>query len=318
MYHRIAELESDVWDLAVSPCHFREQLHVLKQHTNVIPLPQLVDHLTKNTLPQNCVCITFDDGYVDNYAAAKPLLEEYGLPATFFITSGNIGKTQEFWWDELEHLLLFSEQLPAAFSMNISGTSIQFDLGPEATLSDSLLQRHRSWRVQNSEAPSVRAQWYLRIWEALKPLPYSEQACYLAQLKDWANWSSKARENYRSMSCEELRNLSDHPLFTIGAHTVTHPALGYHAPEYQLQEIQENVQFLRAVTGKEVSLLAYPYGSHNGHSMHLAYTEGLKAAVTTEEKNVGWGSQPYALGRFQVQDLPTVEFLPLLQHWMKS
>ena len=48
--------------------------------------------------------ITFDDGYRDNYIFAKPILEKYGLKATFFVISGLIGKAKIPWYD---HLLLF-------------------------------------------------------------------------------------------------------------------------------------------------------------------------------------------------------------------
>ena len=46
--------------------------------------------------------ITFDDGYRDNLLVAKPLLEQHGLPATVFVTTGYVGPGRDFWWDELE------------------------------------------------------------------------------------------------------------------------------------------------------------------------------------------------------------------------
>ena len=43
-------------------------------------------------------CITFDDGYANNLRML-PLLEEYGIPATFYITTGNVEQQECFWWD---------------------------------------------------------------------------------------------------------------------------------------------------------------------------------------------------------------------------
>lgn len=103
MYHRIATAAHDHWQLCVSPRHFEEQLQVLKRY-KVIGLHELV-----SSVPRNGVAISFDDGYIDNYTTAKPLLEKYSLPATFFITNNNIGKQAEFWWDELENI--FSNDL---------------------------------------------------------------------------------------------------------------------------------------------------------------------------------------------------------------
>ena len=47
---------------------------------------------------EKCACITFDDGYYNNLRAL-PLLEQYDVPATFYITTGNVEKQQCFWWD---------------------------------------------------------------------------------------------------------------------------------------------------------------------------------------------------------------------------
>jgi peptidoglycan/xylan/chitin deacetylase (PgdA/CDA1 family) len=42
--------------------------------------------------------ITFDDGYYNN-TLALPILEEYGVPAVFFICSDNVQRNRCFWWD---------------------------------------------------------------------------------------------------------------------------------------------------------------------------------------------------------------------------
>lgn len=44
------------------------------------------------------VMITFDDGYFNN-TRAVPVLEEYGVPATFFISTGHVQQGKSFWWD---------------------------------------------------------------------------------------------------------------------------------------------------------------------------------------------------------------------------
>jgi peptidoglycan/xylan/chitin deacetylase (PgdA/CDA1 family) len=44
--------------------------------------------------------ITFDDGYANN-ALALPILEEYGVPATIFVSTDHVRKNKCFWWDVL-------------------------------------------------------------------------------------------------------------------------------------------------------------------------------------------------------------------------
>lgn len=105
MYHRIASAVHDQWELSVSPKNFEEHLQVLQQY-KVIALPELVNQWGNQKLANKSIAISFDDGYIDNYTTAKPLLEKYKLPATFFITNGNVDKQAEFWWDELENIFM--------------------------------------------------------------------------------------------------------------------------------------------------------------------------------------------------------------------
>lgn len=50
----------------------------------------LLDSETK--LPENPLLISFDDGYLDNYLNAYPLLKKYGMTAAFFIITGMVGE----------------------------------------------------------------------------------------------------------------------------------------------------------------------------------------------------------------------------------
>src|SRR4051812_47294780 len=113
LYHRIAELHSDPWGLAVTPRRFTEHVEALQQHARAMRLQQLPQGLLKGDLPDRSVVVTFDDGYADNLHNAKPVLERYDVPATVFVTTGYIGQEKhEFWWDELDRLFLQPGVLP--------------------------------------------------------------------------------------------------------------------------------------------------------------------------------------------------------------
>src|SRR5262245_38128283 len=106
MYHRIADVPLAPWSMCVAPEHFAAHLLMLRQYAIPMSLNQLAHAYHAGNLPQRAVAITFDDGYADNLHHAKPLLERYGIPATVFVTTGYVGSTREFWWDELERVLL--------------------------------------------------------------------------------------------------------------------------------------------------------------------------------------------------------------------
>src|SRR5262249_25579486 len=132
LYHRVAEVQSDPWLLSVTPGHFAEQLTVLRKLGRPTRLRHLAQSLREGTRLYRPLVITFDDGYADNLYKAKPLLERYEIPATVFLTAGYLGQDREFWWDELERLLLQAETLPRALSLNINGRTYHWDLGDAA------------------------------------------------------------------------------------------------------------------------------------------------------------------------------------------
>ena len=102
LYHSISRGRPDPWDLCVAPELFAQQVQLLRDRYGVVSLGELRSALARNELRTRTVALTFDDGYRDNLVVAKPLLEEHGLPATVFVTTGYVGSSRDFWWDELE------------------------------------------------------------------------------------------------------------------------------------------------------------------------------------------------------------------------
>lgn len=79
---------------------FRAYLAYFKQNFSVVSLRSMVDKLERHEDLPNELAITFDDGYRDNHDIAAPILEEFGLTATFFITTDAIGSKDIPWWDK--------------------------------------------------------------------------------------------------------------------------------------------------------------------------------------------------------------------------
>jgi len=63
-----------------------------------VSLAELAESTSGRRLKRKHVLITFDDGYFNN-AWALPVLEEFGVPATFFISTGHVRRSKAFWWD---------------------------------------------------------------------------------------------------------------------------------------------------------------------------------------------------------------------------
>jgi peptidoglycan/xylan/chitin deacetylase (PgdA/CDA1 family) len=74
---------------------FSRQMYYLKNRFRFVLLKDLREELLKNNTRENMICCTFDDGRLNNYTNALPVLEELKLKATFFIISGLVGKAME-------------------------------------------------------------------------------------------------------------------------------------------------------------------------------------------------------------------------------
>lgn len=95
LYHRVNDVSRD--KLTTSSRRFAEHLSILRRHYPVVPLVEGVAAVTgRRYLGPNIVAITFDDGYADNHEVAAPILQRFGLPATFFVTVGLIGTDEPF------------------------------------------------------------------------------------------------------------------------------------------------------------------------------------------------------------------------------
>ena len=286
MYHRVFETPSDPWQLCVSPKYFAHQLKLLRRSYPVLSLQQLLSALKVAQLPKRAVVLTFDDGYADNLWNAKPLLEKYELPATVFVASGSLDSPSEFWWDDLERILLQPRKLPKRLQLHIQGRSYE-------------------WTIINSDEREIA---YMKIHQILQPLRASERDPVINHLIDWAEVDPKGRPKYRPLTTDELIELAQSEFIDIGAHTVTHPLLSTLSPEDQFAEIVNSRKQLENILGRRVNAFSYPYGDFSAETAGIIAAADFVAALTIDNHAVGMGANTYQLGRFGVGDWDGVSF----------
>lgn len=106
MYHSIHPVPVAGRMLTVSPAAFDRQMRFLKtRHYNVVSLERIAELIkNKQNIPPRTVAITFDDGYKDNFLYAFPILRKYGLLATMFIITNEVGRQQNdrLTWEEIK------------------------------------------------------------------------------------------------------------------------------------------------------------------------------------------------------------------------
>jgi peptidoglycan/xylan/chitin deacetylase (PgdA/CDA1 family) len=110
MYHYISAAPSANdrirYGLSVSPEMFEAQLQLLRDNGfSTITLRDLYNYLAVGTpLPDKPIILTFDDGYLDHYTNAFPILQKYGMIGTFFVLTGpaDEGNPAYLSWDMIQ------------------------------------------------------------------------------------------------------------------------------------------------------------------------------------------------------------------------
>ena len=289
LYHRVTTLTCDPELLAVTPGNFRAQLLHLKEHCNLV---RFEEDWTGS--PRPAVAVTFDDGYADNALEALPILEELGVPATFFISTATIGSRQEFWWDELERLLLGAGPYSESF-----------------TLCQGILRR--SW-------PTGRAAERQRLYHDTVALltggDLELRAGVLAQLRDWREMGEGCDDGHRPLSIDELRRLGASSLVTIGAHTMHHVQLSALPPAQQREEMASSKRELENWLEREITTFSYPYGRrchYTGASVALCRELGFRKAASNFPGQAHRWSDPLQIPRHLVRNWPVEEFAARLE-----
>ncbi|MGI8437854.1 MAG: polysaccharide deacetylase family protein [Chthoniobacterales bacterium] len=308
-YHRVFEPETDPHLLCVSRAHFREHLEVIKRLAQPASLDQLVEAITRKNFPRRGVVITFDDGYVDNFEHALPLLRDANLPATIYIATGYVGTEREFWWDDLARLVLGPVTLPEALRIEIDGGTRTWQLRPSSVPDPA-------WHVLAPGARTPRQNLFCELDAALRPLAEPTKQSVLAQLRKLTGIPAKARPRYRCMSAPELKTLAAEPLITLGAHTVSHCQLTARTPDEQGREIDGSKRQLEEFTGAGVAHFSYPYGSFNEETVALA--RGFHSAVSLIAEPVDRSAPLHRLPRFLVRDWDGPQFERQLTAWFRG
>lgn len=297
VYHRIGNDPIDSQLLAVSPENFERQIIHLKNEYNIVPLDKMVDDISKNLLEPKTIAITFDDGYLDNLTNALPIIEKYQIPVTIFIATNHIGSDKEFWWDELENLLLTGKKLPDFLSIS------------DDTFGD------KSWGL-NTSRDRFRA--WLDLGLILRKQHNDEINSFLDALyESWANIPRVQRPTHRRMNLEQLKLIASSPYINIGSHSITHSMMSQLSDEDQAKEVLYSSYELEKILGKKPTLFAYPYGNTNDFnkaSEIIVEQAGYKAGISNIQGSVSNSSNVYSLNRRLVRNWDIDTF----KKWLKD
>lgn len=317
LYHRVAKDVIDPYNLCVSPEHFEEHLQVIRRLGRGLPLIDIAAGVRKGEIPRRAIAVTFDDGYQDNLYAARPLLEKHDVPATVFMTTGTIGRTREFWWDELERIFLRPGTLPQELQLTIHRDSHVWQLDEAAGYGAEDVDAWREWTLLDDITPTARHGVFRDIYRLLQPMTDDERTRTLDALLEWAGTPPRVRDSHRALEPDEVVDLSDGGLVEIGGHTENHPDLSSQPVYVQRDEIRRGRATLEQWLNRPVSSFAYPYGYFNSETVAEVRDAGFAQACMCGSEAVRRHSDPFLLPRVEVSDWHGEKFERVLRHHLR-
>src|ERR1051325_1884192 len=261
-YHRIDDLHRKDFDsfkpnVSATPEDFNCQMDYLAKWFHVVSVKDVVAWLDrKKDLPPYAALITFDDGYLDNYTSAYPILRKHSFPALIFLTTGHIGTDAPFYWDMAAYCFYHTQS-------------------DHLTFPDGRVE-HWSNEKQRDE---VNKNWI----ESMKVLPQSEKETFVQRLPDALGISIPTGFFQKlMMNWDQVREMQQGGI-EFGAHTLHHPILTRISLEDVRAEVEGSKARIEKELGERVLSFAYPNGQVSDLSPSIekiVADSGIRVAFT--------------------------------------
>jgi peptidoglycan/xylan/chitin deacetylase (PgdA/CDA1 family) len=276
-YHRVynntLKTDFDAGVFGPSAEMFEKQMLWLKSNTDILSENDIIDYINNGKkLPNRCSAVTFDDGYIDNYEIAYPILKHHKIPAMFFVPTKALLDRNLCWWDLINYLIKKCDKK----SINIIGVEFQID-----TLNGKL----------NAISEIIKYKKYQKEEKTFSLLPDLSEACGVdfpdielqsAQLMTWENLIELGKNNV-----------------AIGSHTHSHRVLSTISASEQLNEMVKSMQVLQDKLGSKPRSIAYPVGDYNaftadselaaekaGYEVAFSFQTGINVQIINDKYDI--------------------------------
>lgn len=261
---------------------FVKLLHLIRSEFDVVPLNELIAEQHKmHSRPR--VALTFDDGYLNNFTEACPVLAEMNLPATFFLITGSLSDDRfTLPIDTIDCII--EKYSPAEIVLD----NISFRRNGSAYINDASLNIFDHIIDQSHRMNDFLVQLGKQF-----PFGFLNDSYY----------STRVRYVDRKTLAETSRN----PLFTFASHTQTHVNCAKFEEGALRVQLSASKKQIEEITGSECSSIAYPYGLYNETARRLTKECGYTYAYSVENRLPQDASDPSIVQRIGISNTTTPE-----------
>ncbi len=253
---------------------------IRKNGLDIVALDDLIDHLESGRTDRRVAALTLDDGYLDNFELAYPIFKKHDAPFTVFTMSGFVDRRIAPWWIVLEDIVRTS----GTISVGHPTLTRSFDC-------TTVQEKYSTYRALTSLLTTDISEHHQRE--------------IIASLIEDHAYDAEGLCNSIAMTWDQIRQLTDDPLSTIGGHTHAHHALARLPEAAARKEIDQGLDRIEQESGQRPKHFAFPYGYPTAISEDAAKTveqAGLISAYTTRPGMLKQhhGQWPYLVPRISL------------------
>ncbi len=284
-YHRVLP-QKDPFAIGLTTTDvFEKQIIALRKYFKIIPLSKLIMDITTNKVEPNSLCITFDDGYSDNYQHAYPILKKYDIPATIFLSTDFIGNNSVLWFDRVLQVI-----------KNTKVSSIHIN-----EISD------KNFDLKGIKQKTLAVNEILELLKGYEPDKRDSIIDKLAESCE----TTLSKENELMLTWKQVNQMWNDGI-EFGAHTKSHPILSKLDETDLINEIVGSKEDIELKTNKSVQVFAYPNGrttDYDERSIKILEQAKFLGAVTTEPEYRNLNHHTFELPRLLPWDMNADRFL---------
>ena len=244
MLHRVLPKEERGFDwnkgLAISPESLEKWINLFrKKGFDIVSMDEVCERV-KTKKGRKFIAFTMDDGYKDNLTFGLPILKELNIPCTVYVSNCFPNNKAVYWWYFLEDYLKNNSKI---------------DLRPIGINYSKFFSGQEGFVIYNEVRELLRTSDYRTH------LAFATKVCGIVNLKEL--------NESLNLTWDEVKELSNDPLITIGGHTLHHVSLRNQPKEVIAEEIFEGTNELSNHLKIPVKHFAYPYGSKDDFSIEL-------------------------------------------------
>jgi peptidoglycan/xylan/chitin deacetylase (PgdA/CDA1 family) len=258
-FHGVSNFKSNINKRHMHVPQFESLVIYLKNNFEIVSVRDIF--INKNGGKKR-IAITFDDGYLNNYTVALPILKKHNIPATFYITTESFEIVDYCLWPEI------------------------FDALKIKTPTEKIIFNNEEFKFDNNTLINIRTN--ITIYDYVKAMGSERQNAFdefitkynIKQILKTVNPELVAFCNK-----EQIKEMSKSPLIEIGSHTHRHYNLSNINTELVREELQQSKQILEDITENPVLSIGYPDGDYSDSVKNIAEEVGYKYQLAVTFKN---------------------------------